>query len=235
MKAVANRRNSIAGHLCTYIFALAMPVLGFADSVEDDITAYLKDKNPQSISDYAGAFGDIYGKHAPVIKESTLFTVQYYFSEADESGQQDINTLAYQAVTAAIESAKSDGNEDDLAAFITDAVCGAFQGGIHAAYKQVTSAGNAVEGGLQAALDAGIEPGYAGTAVTRGVDTCLQERLENAVALVIAQAMGDSYSYVAPVQAYLPPTQGSGGIELFDDPPAYRPPNRTSLCVSNCI
>ena len=54
----------------------------------------------------------------------------------------------------------------------------------------MTSAGQAVEGGLQATLLAGVEPDFAATVVTRGIDTCLEERLENDVRIIIGDREG---------------------------------------------
>ncbi|GMR06702.1 MAG: hypothetical protein BMS9Abin25_1321 [Gammaproteobacteria bacterium] len=220
------------------VFIALLPATGIAASVENDVKEYLQDKNPSAITEYPEAFKEVYERHAPVIKESTLATVVYYFSESDKQSLQDISILANQAVTAAISKSRSDGDEDDLASYITGAVCGSFRGGIHAAYKQVTSAGQAVEGGLQAALDAGVNPDFAATAVTRGIDTCLQERLENDVAIIIDGIVGSKvqgFGYIAPYPAYLPPTQGSGDVDLFRRPHTDSTGSDTNTCVSNCI
>ncbi|MFW2439076.1 MAG: hypothetical protein ACN4GR_06865 [Arenicellales bacterium] len=236
MKSSILKKSAFAGIFC----ALVLPAA--AASVDSDVEDFLQDKNPQSIADYPEAFTEVYEKHAPVIKESTLATVVYYFTETDEHSSEDIVQLTNQAVSAAIAISRSDGDEDDLASNITDAVCGTFKGGIHAAYKQVTSAGKAVEGGLQAALDAGVEPDYAATAVTRGIDTCLQQRLDNDVALIVGTTIGGimgnigiAYNYIAPYPAYLPPTLGSGDVDLFKRPITDFPGEDRQVCVSNCI
>jgi hypothetical protein len=220
------------------VSVLSSPITGLAASVESDVKDFLQGKDPKIITQSSETFDEVYSKHSPVIKESTLATVVFYFTEADAQTLEDIRILAQHAVTAAVAASRSDGDEDDLAGFITDAVCGAFAGGIHAAYKQVTSAGQAVEGGLKAAIDAGVKPDYAATAVTRGIDTCLQERLENDVILVLGSIVGTyvpGYSYIAPYQAYLPPTLGSGDTDLINKPETDFPGPDTDICVSNCI
>lgn len=217
-------------------FVAILPVAGIAASIESNVKEYMQDKNPRVITGYPEAFKEVYEKYAPAIQESTLATVMYYFSESNKRTVKDISILANQAVTAAISRSRSDG--DDLASYIAGAVCGSFRGGIYAAYKQVTSAGQAVEGGLQAALDAGVKPDYAATAVTRGIDACLQERLENDVISIIGGIIGSKvpgYGYIAPYQAYLPPSLGAGDVDLFRKPPTdYLGPD-TDICVSNCI
>ena len=228
MKKFSIKNLGLAGLFC----ALSLPIYGYAASVESDVADYLKDKNPQSISEYPAAFTDVFDKHAPIIQESTLSTTVYYFNEADNHSKEDLGELAKYAVIAAIAKARSDGNEDDLAAFITDAVCGSFKGGLHAAYKQVTSADATVRAAYQAALDEGVEPAYASTAVTRGVDTCLEQRLDNDVAMVIGGIVGN---YLAPYQAYLPPTLGSGDVNLLRKNTQNFPGFDTDTCVSNCL
>jgi hypothetical protein len=218
MKKCSIKNLGLVGLFC----AMALPATGFSASVESNVKEYMKDKDPQSITEYRDAFSSVFDKYTPIIKETTQAIMLYFFGEADDHSQQDIKVLANYAVTAAIVKARSDGNEDDLAAYITDAVCGSFKGGLHAAYRQVTSAGNTVEGALQAAIDSGIKPDYASTAVTRGIDTCLQQRLENDVAIILGQKVGN---YIAPYQAYLPHTRRSGDPEVVDPP----------ICVSNCL
>jgi len=220
------------------VSVLLVPAAGFADSIESDVKSYLEGKNPQSLSDYPPVFTGVYGNHAPLIKESTQITVLHYFNEADSHDYEDIATLTGQAVTAVIAEARSDGNEDDLVQFITDAVCGSFKAGLQAAYKQVGTESRIVEGGLKAALAAGVQPDNAATAVIRGIDACLQERLNFAVAPAIGSTVGQilgatgvSYSYIAPYQAYLPPEFGSGDTQYFADRPGFD----TNVCVSNCI
>ncbi len=213
------------------VFIAFLPAIAMAGAVEDDVRDFLQNKDPKLIAEQPDTFEEVYKKHAPVIKESTLATVIYYFSASDDATFEDIAVLAKQAVTAAVVTARSDGDEGDIVGYITDAVCGSFRGGIHAAYKQATSAGKAVEGGLQAAIDAGVDPDFAATAVTRGIDTCLQERLDNDVILAIGRIVGN---YQAPYQAYLPPTLLSGDIDPRRPPADFIGPD-TDICVSNCI
>lgn len=234
MKNLFLNNLAFTGLICALFFSAA----GFAASVESDVKAYLDGKDPQSLSDYPTVFTGIYGNHAPLIKESTQITVLHYFNEANIHSYEDIATLTGQAVTAAIAEARSDGDESDLAQYITDAVCGSFKGGMQAAYKQVGTEVKAVEGGLKAALTAGVQPDNAATAVIRGIDACLQERLEFVVAPAIGATVGEilgaagvSYRYIAPYQAYLPPELGSGDTQYFSDRPSFD----TNVCVSNCI
>lgn len=234
MKNFILKKAALTGLVC----ALSLPVTGLADSVESDVESYLEGKNPQSLSNYPAVFTGVYGQHAPMIKESTQITVLHYFNEADSHSYEDIAILTGLAVTAAIAEARSDGDEGDLEQYITDAVCGAFKGGLQAAYKQVGSEAKTVEGALNAALDAGVQPNSAAAAVVRGIDACLEERLEYAVAPVIGATVGQilgatgvSYSYIAPYQSYLPPEFGTGDPQYFADRPGFD----TEVCVSNCI
>jgi len=238
MKNLNLKNLALTGLIC----ALFLPATGFA-SVEADVKAYLEGKNPQSISDYPPAFSGVYENYVPLIKESTQVTVIYYFSEADVHTYEDIATLTGYAVTAAIAESRKDGNEDDLAAFITDAVCGSFKGGLRAAYKQVASAENVVKGGLTAALDAGVPPDFAATAVSRGIDSCMEEKLEYEVALVLGQVMSGilgarnlAYNYKTPYTSYLPPGLKSGPAEILPKPyPHFPGEDDPEVCVSNCI
>ncbi|GBE08558.1 hypothetical protein BMS3Bbin11_01062 [bacterium BMS3Bbin11] len=219
-------------------FVAILPVAGITASVESEVKEYMQEKNPRSITEYPEVFKEVYKKYAPAIEGSTLATVVYYFSESDKQTLKDISMLANQAVTAAISNSRSDTDEDDLSSYITGAVCGSFRGSIRAAYKQATSAGQTVEGGLQAALDSGVKPDYAATAVIRGIDTCLQGRLENDVISIIGGIVGSKvpgFGYIAPYQAYLPPTLGAGDVDLFRRPPTDFPGPDTDICVSNCI
>ncbi len=224
--------------LTVLICALFIPVVAFSDSVESDAKSYLDGKNPQALSDYPPVFTSVYEDHAPLIKESTQVTVIHYFNETDKGNYEDIATLTGQAVTAAIAEARSDGNENDLTQYITDAVCGSFQGSLRSAYKEVSSETKVVEGGLKAALNAGVQPDSAATAVVRGIDACLQKRLDYAVAPAIGATVGEilgatgvSYRYIAPYQAYLPPVFGAGETQYFSDRPGFD----TEVCISNCI
>ena len=135
MKNVIIRNAGLAGLLC----AMILPVMSYADSVENDVKAYLEDKKPQSLVEYQPVFVDIHGKHSPVIKESTQVTVLYYFTKAKDPQVDDIITLANQAVTSAIARADEEkaaaekaGEEvgDRRGFYITDAVCGSFKGSI---------------------------------------------------------------------------------------------------------
>ena len=109
---------------------------------------------------------------------------------------QDIMSLTNIAVISAIAQAdaemsqakvQGEDGQDNRGIYISEAVCGSFKGAIGSAYKQVTSAGQAVEGGLQATRLAGVDEDFASTVVTRGIDTCLEERLENDVRLIIEE------------------------------------------------
>jgi len=131
--------------------------------------------------------------------------VMYFFTAADDPQTQDIMSLTNIAVISAIAQADAEmsqakvmgvDEEDNRGIYISEAVCGSFKGAIGSAFKQVTSAGQAVEGGLQATLIAGVDPDFASTVVTRGIDTCLEERLENDVR-IIGERGSDTYVCVS--------------------------------------
>ena len=177
------------------VFAAFLPGAGIAasDSETSSMKAYLEEKNPKSLGEYAPVFEYLYEKHTNVIKEATQLTVMYFFTAADDPQTQDIMSLTNIAVISAIAQADAEmsqakvlGEEeqDNRGIYISEAVCGSFKGAIGSAYKQVTSAGQAVEGGLQATVFAGVDPDFASTVVTRGIDTCLEERLENDVRII---------------------------------------------------
>ena len=137
---------------------VVLPVLfllapGLHASVESDVKSYLDENKPTSLSDYPGVFTDVYGKHAPKIKESTQVSILYYFTVAENPQIDDVITLTNQAVTSAIvkadqEKATADQageeGEDRRGFYITDAVCGSFRGALASAYKQTTAAWKAV-------------------------------------------------------------------------------------------
>lgn len=171
-----------------------LPAPGYAGPETGSMKAYLEEKNPKSLSEYTSVFEYLYNKHTAVIKEATQLTVMYFFSAADNPQLNDIMSLTNIAVISAIAQADAEmsqakvlGEEgkDKRGLYISEAVCGSFKGAIGSAYKQVTSAGQAVEGGLQATRIAGVDPDYAATVVTRGIDSCLEERLENDVRMIV--------------------------------------------------
>ena len=175
--------------------AAFLPGTGIAASSSEtsSMKAYLEEKNPKSLGEYAPVFEYLYEKHTNVIKEATQLTVMYFFTAADDPQLNDIMSLTNIAVISAIAQADAEmsqakvmgvDEEDNRGIYISEAVCGSFKGAIGSAYKQVTSAGQAVEGGLQAAVFAGVDPDFASTVVTRGIDTCLEERLENDVRII---------------------------------------------------
>ena len=177
-------------------FVAFLPGTGLAasNSETSSMRAYLEEKNPKSLGEYASIFEYLYDKHTAAIKEATQLTVLYFFSAADDPQTQDIMSLTNIAVISAIAQADAEMSQakvqgedaqDNRGIYISEAVCGSFKGAIGSAYKQVTSAGQAVEGGLQATSLAGVDPNFASTVVTRGIDTCLDERLENDVRLII--------------------------------------------------
>jgi hypothetical protein len=177
------------------VFAAFLPGTGIAASSSEtsSMRAYLNEKNPKSLGEYASIFEYLYDKHTTVIKEATQLTVMYFFSAADDPQTHDIMSLTNIAVISAIAQADAEmsrakvlgeDEQDNRGIYISEAVCGSFKGAIGSAYKQVTSAGKAVEGGLQATLLAGVDPDFASTVVTRGIDTCLEERLENDVRII---------------------------------------------------
>lgn len=251
-----------------------MPVTGFAASVESDVKSYLQENKPEGLDNYPQVFDFVYSRHAPVIKESTFVTVIYYFTTAEDPKIDDEIVLASQAVTSAIakaeaEMAEARANneqvEDRRGLYITDAVCGVFKGAIRSAFKQTTSAWKAVEGSLKAALAAGVEPNLAATVVSRGIDTCLDEKLEYEVWMYVQHGLnaglsgtGTTFSYLAPYSAYRSPAGTNAEIfntPIFeneicvkncgDQPPAPPPPPppgkspspspSPTTCVSNCI
>ena len=202
------------GRLFQYIllagafFAAMHPVAGIAASSSEttSMRAYLEEKNPTSLGEYANIFEYLYDKHTTVIKEATQLSVMYFFSAADDPQLNDIMSLTNIAVISAIAQADAEmaqakvlgeDEQDNRGIYISEAVCGSFKGAIGSAYKQVTSAGQAVEGGMQATLLAGLDPEFASTVVTRGIDTCLEERLENDVRLIIEESRSDTYVCVS--------------------------------------
>ena len=202
------------GRLFQYIllagafFAAMHPVAGIAASSSEttSMRAYLQEKNPTSLGEYANIFEYLYDKHTTVIKEATQLSVMYFFSAADDPQLNDIMSLTNIAVISAIAQADAEmaqakvlgeDEQDNRGIYISEAVCGSFKGAIGSAYKQVTSAGQAVEGGMQATLLAGLDPEFASTVVTRGIDTCLEERLENDVRLIIEESRSDTYVCVS--------------------------------------
>lgn len=245
MKKSFIKITAVTGLLCAFL----LPLSGFADAVEDDVKAYAAEKKPNFLKDYAAFFTNIFGKHAPLIKESTMATTGYYFDTNKANTFDDIATLTGQAVTAAIAQA----GQANAATYIQDATCGSFRGGLNAGYIQVTSAKYAVRGALTAALAAGIEPGVAATAVVRGIDTCLSQRLIYEVALAVGRetssilgAQGFAYYYNVPYTAYYPidgedrfvdirPDGGVGTDTCVSDcvPEDEKP--KPPVCVSNCI
>ena len=177
-----------------------------SSSETSSMRAYLEEKNPKSLDEYASIFEYLYDKHTAVIKEATQLTVLYFFSAADDPQTQDIMSLTNIAVISAIAQADAEMSQakvqgedaqDNRGMYISEAVCGSFKGAIGSAYKQVTSAGQAVEGGLQATRLAGVDQGFASTVVTRGIDTCLDERLENDVRLIIEEYGSGTYVCVS--------------------------------------
>ena len=177
-------------------FVVFLPVTGIAASSSEtsSMRAYLEEKNPKSLDEYPSIFEYLYEKHTAVIKEATQLTVMYFFSAADDPQTNDIMSLTNIAVISAIAQADAEmaqakvlgeDEQDNRGIYISEAVCGSFKGAIGSAYKQVTSAGQAVEGGLQATLLAGLDQDFASTVVTRGIDTCLEERLENDVRILL--------------------------------------------------
>jgi hypothetical protein len=88
---------------------------------------------------------------------------------------------------------------------------------------------------MQAALAAGVEPSFAATVVARGIDTCLDEKLDYEVWLYVHSGIrigldgtGVSYSYLAPTGAYKSP--GKNGEVIFD-----KPADEKEVCVEDCI
>ena len=180
-----------------------IPATGIAASSSEtsSMKAYLEEQNPKSLDEYASIFEYLYDNHTAVIKEATQLTVLYFFSAADEPQTQDIMSLTNIAVISAIAQAdaemsqatvQGEDGQDNRGIYISEAVCGSFKGALGSAYKQVTSANQAVEGGLQAASLAGVDEGFASTVVTRGIDSCLEERLENDVRLLIEEYISDT-------------------------------------------
>jgi len=197
------------GRLFQYIllagafFAAMHPVAGIAASSSEttSMRAYLEEKNPTSLGEYANIFEYLYDKHTTVIKEATQLSVMYFFSAADDPQLNDIMSLTNIAVISAIAQADAEmaqakvlgeDEQDNRGIYISEAVCGSFKGAIGSAYKQVTSAGQAVEGGMQATLLAGLDQDFASTVVTRGIDTCLEERLENDVRIIVEEVGSDT-------------------------------------------
>jgi hypothetical protein len=180
-----------------------IPATGIAASSSEtsSMKAYLEEQNPKSLDEYASIFEYLYDNHTAVIKEATQLTVLYFFSAADEPQTQDIMSLTNIAVISAIAQAdaemsqatvQGEDGQDNRGIYISEAVCGSFKGALGSAYKQVTSANQAVEGGLQAASLAGVDEDFASTVVTRGIDSCLEERLENDVRLLIEEYISDT-------------------------------------------
>ena len=191
------KKLALSGLICVFF----LPASGYADPETSDIRAYLEEKNPKSLPEYPSVFEYLYDKHTTVIKEATQLTVMYFFSAADDPQLNDIMSLTNIAVISAIARADAEMSqarvlgedaEDNRGLYISEAVCGSFKGALGSAYKQVTSSGQAVEGGLQAALNAGVDPDYAATVVTRGIDTCLEERLENEVRVILEESVSDT-------------------------------------------
>jgi len=226
------------------LLSLCMPVIGFTASVESDVKTYLQENNPEGLGSYPAVFEHVHNIHAPIIKESTYVTVLYYFTTADDPKIDDEIVLAGSAVTSAIAKAdaemaeaKAKGGEgqDRRGVYITDAVCGAFNGALRAAYKQTTAAWKAVEGSMKAALAAGVEPSLAGTVISRGIDTCLDEKLDYEVWMYVQHGLnagltgtGATFSYLAPYNAYLSPL--GQNREVFNYP-VYE----NEVCVANCV
>jgi len=183
-------------------FVVFLPGTGIAASSEtSSMKAYLEEKNPKSLDDYPSIFEYLYDKHTTAIKEATQLSVLYFFSAADDPQTQDIMSLTNIAVISAIAQAdaemsqakvQGEDGKDNRGIYISEAVCGSFKGALGSAYKQVTSANQAVEGGLQATRLAGVDEGFASTVVTRGIDSCLEERLENDVRLLIEEYISDT-------------------------------------------
>jgi hypothetical protein len=190
MKNQLLKKLAITGLICVFL----LPIKGHAGPETSSMKAYLEEKNPKTLGEYPSIFEYLYDKHTSALKEATQLTVMYFFTAADEPQLNDILSLTNIAVIAAIAQADAElaqaevlGEEqkDNRGLYISEAVCGSFKGALGSSYKQVTSAGQAVEGGLQAALTTGIDPDFAATVVTRGIDTCLEERLENDVRIII--------------------------------------------------
>ena len=176
-----------------FVSLLPVTVIAASSSETNSMRAYLEEKNPKSLGEYTSIFKYLYENHTTVIKEATQLTVMYFFSAADDPQTNDIMSLTNIAVISAIAQADAEmaqakvlgeDEQDNRGIYISEAVCGSFKGAIGSAYKQVTSAGQAVEGGLQATLLAGLDPEFASTVVTRGIDTCLEDRLENDIRII---------------------------------------------------
>jgi len=189
-----------------FVSLLPVTVIAASSSETNSMRAYLEEKNPKSLGEYTSIFKYLYENHTTVIKEATQLTVMYFFSAADDPQTNDIMSLTNIAVISAIAQADAEmaqakvlgeDEQDNRGIYISEAVCGSFKGAIGSAYKQVTSAGQAVEGGMQATLLAGLDPEFASTVVTRGIDTCLEERLENDVRLIIEESRSDTYVCVS--------------------------------------
>ena len=190
MKNPLLKKLALTGLICVFF----LPIPGYAGPETGDMKAYLEEKNPTSLGEYPSIFEYLYDKHTSALKEATQLTVMYFFTAADDPTLNDILSLTNIAVISAIAQADAElaqaevlGEEgqDNRGVYISEAVCGSVNGALGSSYKQVTSAGQAVEGGLEAAITAGVDPDYAATVVTRGIDTCLEERLENDVRIII--------------------------------------------------
>lgn len=260
MKKYTVKNTGLAG-----LLVLFMPMVSFAASIESEVKAYLEQNQPTGLDSYLPVFNELYNQNAPVIKEPTYVAVLYYFATADDPKIDDEIVLANSAVTSAIAKAdaeaadakaKGEEIEDRRGFYITDAVCGAFKGALSAAFKQTTAAWKAVEGGMKAALDGGVEPSLAATVVSRGIDTCLDEKLDYEVWMYVQDglnnalaATGVAYSYLAPTGAYLLPSGLNGEIDNEvcvencvnqplpppTPPPLPSPSPSPTTCVSNCL
>lgn len=226
------------------MLVLLMPVIGFGASVEADVKTYLQENKADGLDSYPLVFEHVYNQHAPLIKESTYVTVLYYLTTVDDPKVDDLILLASNAVASVIAKAdaemaeakaKDEKIEDRRSFYITDAVCGAFKGALSAPYKQTTAAWKAVEGSMKAALAAGVVPSLAASVVSRGIDTCLDEKLDYEVWMYVQHGLntglagtGVTFSYIAPSSAYLSPAGVKG--EVFNYPVF-----ENDVCVANCV
>lgn len=167
----------------------------------------------------------------------------------------DIEALARSNVGNALSSAGDDPSEG-----VADAACATFQAGLDVAFEQATSAYYTVLGGMAAASSAGADLQVVATAIGKGIEGCLNTRLDYEVAVAISQAFqeymaGSSDAGADTAGAGTP--SGSPGLEFTPTATAYNPPVPiaptsgvrgqqrgggggspgfdTDVCVSNCI
>ncbi|MGV6826195.1 MAG: hypothetical protein ACWA5Q_04390 [bacterium] len=139
---------------------------------------------------------------------------------------ESIEALSHYYTSAAVTIITDSAGKGDG---ISDVVCRAFKAGIKSPHSQATSAQYAIRGATDPSQTSSIGKGPSIQAVVRGIETCLDYKLDYEVAMVIVEYIGDQgFDFPPDFTAYKPPSPTHG--DPFGNPDINFVP-----CVSNCI